>query len=124
MVHPFAELIGLVFDSHGPGGSVCRIEAHERLYNPQNVVHGGVLYALADTGMGGALYPLLEAGAYCATIEIKITYFKPITGGTIECSSKLINKGKTIASLESEIRNQGRLAAKASGSFSIFKPKR
>lgn len=59
LAHPFADLIGLVVEDMSEGSSTCRLEPDEKLYNPHNVVHGAVLYALADTGMGGALYPLL-----------------------------------------------------------------
>ena len=122
MVHPFADLIGLVFETQEQGRSLCRLDVQERLYNPQFVVHGGILYTMADTGMGGALYPLLAPGEYCATVEIKISYFKAVRSGSIECATILIHKGKTIAHLESDIRNEGHLVAKASGSFSIFRP--
>jgi len=81
MKHPFAKLIGLVFESVEEGKSLCIIDINENLFNPQNVVHGGVLYSMADTGMGGALYPLLKDDEYCATIEIKISYFKPVLEG-------------------------------------------
>lgn len=122
MKHPFADLIGLAMEKQDEGVSVCTLAVQDKLLNPHNVVHGAVLYSMADTGMGGALYPYLETGELCATIEIKITYFKPVDHGMLECNSKLINKGRTIASLESEIFNNGRLVAKANGSFSIFKP--
>ena len=58
----------------------------------------------------------------CATIEIKITYFKAVRDGVLECRTVLVNKGKNIASLESEIMNHEQLVAKAYGSYSIFKP--
>ena len=74
--------------------------------------------------MGGALYPMLAEGEFCATIEIKITYFKYVTEGVLECASTVLNKGKTIAALESEVVNHGNLVAKASGSFSIFRPQK
>ena len=122
MQHPFADLVGLGFSLQEPGRSACRIDVGHHLYNPQQVVHGAILYALADTGMGGALYPLLEDGEFCATIEIKISYFKYVTDGRIECTSNVVNKGKSIACLESEIFNKGVLVAKASGSFSVFRP--
>ena len=122
MKHPFAELIGLVFENWEKGESFCRLEVTDKLFNPLNTVHGGVMYSLADTGMGGALYPTLNKGELCATIEIKINYFKPVRKGTIECRSKIINRGKTVATLESEIFNHSILVAKASGSFSIFTP--
>lgn len=124
MQHPFADLLGLVFEEDGGGTSLCTLPVHHGLFNPQNVVHGGVLYSLADTGMGGALYPLLQKNEYCATVEIKISYFKPVSSGQLTCKSAVINKGKRIASLESEIWNEGKLVAKASGSFAIFAPNR
>lgn len=120
--HPFAELIGLVFEDRGKDYSYCKLAVTENLFNPYYTVHGGVLYSMADTGMGAALSPLLESNETCATIEIKIGYFKPVRTGTLECKSIVVNKGKTIASLESEILNDGRLVSKAYGTFSIFRP--
>ena len=120
--HPFGELIGLVFEDMTAGSSLCRLDVNEQLFNPHKVIHGGVLYTMADTGMGGAVYPLLKEGELCATVEIKITYFKAVRTGSLECRSTVINRGKTIASLESEILNDGTLVAKAYGTYSIFTP--
>jgi len=120
--HPFGELIGLTFDNMAAGSSLCVLDVDEKLFNPHKVMHGGVLYAMADTGMGGAVYPLLSEEELCATVEIKITYFKAVRSGSLECRSEVVNKGKTIASLESEILNDGILVAKAYGTFSIFEP--
>jgi acyl-CoA thioesterase len=124
MRFPFAELIGLTFEEQGEGTSILALDIRDDLFNPQHVVHGGALYALADTGMGTALYSLLQENEYCATIEIKISYFKPVTTGTLTCRTTVINKGKRGASMESEIWNEGKLVAKASGSFAIFVPSR
>ncbi len=121
---PFAGLIGLTLEDLGEGTSLLSLDIRDDLFNPQHVVHGGALYALADTGMGAALYRLLQEDEYCATIEIKISYFKSVTSGTLTCKTAVIHKGKRVASLESEIWNEGRLVAKASGSFAIFVPSR
>ena len=124
MNHPFADLIGLVFESVHQGRSLCRIEIDDKLLNPHGVAHGSVLSALADTGMGGALYPLLADDESCATIEMKISYFKPVLDGTLECSTQLLHKGKNVASLESEIFSNDKLVAKASGTYSISRPEK
>lgn len=124
MDHPFADLIGLVFESVHQGRSLCHIDAHDKLLNPHGVVHGSVMHALADTGMGGALYPLLDENESCATIGINISYFKPVHEGRLECATQLIHRGKTMACLESEIFNSSRLVAKASGTYSIFRPQK
>lgn len=121
--NPFGELIGLNFSKCEKGYSQCVLEVNEKLLNPHRVLHGGVIYSMADTGMGGALYSYLDEDELCATIEIKIVYFTAVTSGILTCNTKLIHKSKNIAVLESEIKNDARLIAKAIGTFSIFKVK-
>jgi len=119
--HPFAELIGLNFTELRKGFSKCTLKVNEQLYNPHKVLHGAIIYSMADTGMGGALYSYLERDELCATIEVKINYFKSVKEGTLICKTKVIHKGKKIAVMESEIRNDEELVARAMGTFSIFK---
>lgn len=121
--HPFAELIGLDFSMAEKGHSECVLEVRDELLNPHNVLHGGVIYSMADTGMGAALYAYLEQDELCAAVEIKVVYFIAVASGALTCRTKLIHKGKRIAALESEIDNDGRLVAKAMGTYSIFKVK-
>jgi acyl-CoA thioesterase len=117
--HPFADLIGLTFDPTESGSSRCRVPIRGELLNPHRVVHGAVAYALADTGMGGALYPLLEEGESCATIEIKIVYLSSAREGELVCDTRVVRKGSRVAVLESEIFESDRLVAKALGTYSI-----
>ena len=121
--HPFGELIGLNFTKFERGFSECVLEINKQLFNPHKVLHGGVIYSMADTGMGGALYPYLDDDELCATIEIKIIYFNKIASGVLRCKTRLIHKSKRIAALESEIEGEGHLVAKATGTYSIFKVK-
>ncbi len=118
--HPFAELIGLDFTRCEDGFSHCQIEINDTLLNPHGVVHGGVIYSMADTGMGGALYTALVQNELCATIEIKINYFKATKSGLMICKTRIVHKGKKVATLESEILNEETLIAKALGTYSIF----
>lgn len=122
MKHPYADLIGLEVDQQNSEGSVCSLRVSEDHFNPHGVVHGALLYSLADTGMGAALYPLLGEGEICATIEIKISYFAPVRSGTVKCVTRVINRGKKVASMESEISADDVLVAKASGSYAVFRP--
>lgn len=118
--HPFAELIDLAVASDGMGGSTATLTAEHKHMNPHGVVHGAVIYALADTGMGAALYPTLDAEQACATIEIKISYFRPVAGGEIHCATHIDNKARSIAHLTSRIEQGGKLVALATGSFAIL----
>ena len=122
--NPFGELIGLNFSECENGYSRCSLEVTEKLFNPNKVLHGGVVYSLADTGMGAALHSDLAEDELCATVEIKIAYFVAVTSGTLTCETKVIHRSRRIAILESEVRNNGRLTAKAMGTFSVSKVRR
>lgn len=124
MRNPFAELIDLRIEEQRAGFSKLTLDVTGEHLNPHNVVHGAVVYALADTGMGSALYPTLAEGEICATIEIKINYFKPISGGRISCTTEIINRGKTVANLESRVFVEGVLVAQANGNYAIFSPRK
>ena len=124
MNHPFADLIALRTEEQGPGTSRLALTVTADHLNPHHVVHGAVVYAMADTGMGAALYPTLAEGEICATIEIKINYFKPIAQGTLSCKTELVNRGKTVANLDSRIYLGTVLVAQANGNYAIFRPSR
>jgi acyl-CoA thioesterase len=63
----------------------------------------------------------LEENELCATIEIKIVYFKAVSSGTLTCDTRVIHMSKRIAALESEIKQDENLVAKALGTYSVFK---
>jgi acyl-CoA thioesterase len=70
--------------------------------------------------MGGALYSRMEEGESCATVEIKIAYFRPVISGTLTCVTKVIQRTKTLAFMESEVTVADKPVARAMGTFSIF----
>lgn len=121
--HPFGDLIGLKFIKLDKGYSQCILDVVDKLLNPHKVVHGGVLYSMADTGMGAAAYTILGQNELCVTIEIKINYFKAVNGGNLTCNTNIVHQGKKIVTLESEILNNGQIVAKAIGTYSIIKIK-
>lgn len=124
MHHPFGDLLGLEVVTQGEdvSASRCTIEITPRLHNPNGVVHGGVIATLADTGMALALQPSLKPGEICATIDISLTYFKPTTSGVLTCTTKVVNRGKRIAHLESWVFCGEQRVARAIGNFSILVP--
>ena len=77
---------------------------------------------MADVGMGAAMHPTLSEGELCATVEIKINYFKPVHAGELVCTTTLVNRGKTLANLDAVIHCGELLVAKANGTYAIFRP--
>jgi acyl-CoA thioesterase len=117
----FHDLIGLEFSKVENGYSECALEFKENLVNPYGTMHGGVIFAMADSGMGSALYSSLAEDEMCSTIETKIVYFKAVKSGTVTCTSKVIHRSKRIAVLESELKQGHQRVAKAIATWSVFK---
>ncbi len=122
--NPFGELIGLSFSNLEEGHSECRLHVEEKLLNPYGVVHGGVIYSLADTAMGGALYSLISQDERCVTVEMKVVYFRPVTSGSLECIAEVAHRSRKLGFVEAEVKNGDRDVARASATFSIFESSR
>lgn len=123
--HPFAELLGFEVSTRGEGRSRLEMEIGQHHMNPHGLVHGAVLYALADTGMGAALSSDLAEGEICTTIEIKISYLRPWKEGILRCDTRVINRGRTTALVQSDLYDgSGRHLAMATGTFAIVPARR
>lgn len=118
--HPFGDLLGLRIDSAADGICHAHLEVSGEIFNPHRVVHGGALFALADTSMGAALYTLMNDQESCATIEMKMNFIKAVREGRVECETEVVRRGRATAVLESKITANGELAAIALGTYAIF----
>jgi acyl-CoA thioesterase len=117
------ELLGIVPDIVEPGRSRMRLNVDRAWLNPNGSLHGAVIYAMVDYGMGGAAQVGLPAGQYCATIEVKISYLAPVWEGTLTVDTEVVKRGRNIAFTESKVRDgKGRLVVTASGSMFIIRP--
>lgn len=116
----FISLIGLRTVERSTEYARSEIEIGPRHMNPHGVVHGGVLYAMADTGMGAALTIHLDPSESCATIEVKMVYLAPVRQGIVSCETRLIARSKRLATLESDLRQGDRLVGKVLGTFAVF----
>lgn len=121
MPHPFVDRLGARFVEVANGTSLLSLQVGPDHFNGHGVVHGGVLFTLADTGMGAALYTTLAPSEICTTIEVKINYFRPVLEGEVECRSRVVHRGRSTATLESELVANGKLVGKATGTFAILR---
>jgi len=110
----FSVLLGFLPESIGPGKAVLRMDVKERHRQIHDVVHGGVLAALADTAAAIAAYTVVPRGTEIVTIELKINYLLPVPRGRIRAEATVLRAGRNFVATECEIRNDtGSLAAKA-----------
>jgi len=119
----FVKLLGLSIEKLENGSCQSKLQIREEFLNKRKIVHGGIIYSMADISMGVAVYSTLNKGEETATIEIKINYLKPANNKVLVCDARVIQGGKQIAVIEAEIKSDNIMIAKAIGTFSIIKPR-
>ena len=98
----------------GKGRAVLRLNAGAEHKQLNNVVHGGILAAMADTAGAIAAYTTVPAGVALATVELKINYLEGVTGGRVLAEARVLRTGRNFVVCECEIfAAKGILAAKA-----------
>jgi uncharacterized protein (TIGR00369 family) len=82
---------------------IVSFQVRRELSNPMGYLHGGVLATGIDISMGHLLF--YSSGAPGVTVELKIQYLAPVKAGTVVCSARYIQRGKSISFLQSEVRS-------------------
>ena len=119
---PMAVLIGAELVSVGEGEAVFRCTPDESTYNPLGAVHGGLLCTLLDTAAGCAVHSLLPAGASVSSIEIKVSFLKPLQANTgeIDVHGQALQVGRRVAFAEAHARDRnGKRVGHATTSLAI-----
>jgi uncharacterized protein (TIGR00369 family) len=96
------------------------------LLNPLGAVHGGYALALIDSACGCALHSELGAGLGYTTVETKVNFTRPIApeGGLVRCEGRVLSRGRTIATADAFLRDQGgRLLAHGTSTLIILAPR-
>lgn len=94
----------------------------ERFYNPGGISHGGYAATLLDCACGGAVYSSLRADQGCTTVELKISYHKPILQetGPVFAQGRVLSIGRRVGFATAEITDaNGKLYASASSTLLI-----
>jgi uncharacterized protein (TIGR00369 family) len=87
-------------------------------YNPAGAVHGGYVATLLDGAIALAAYSTLPADASYSTLDLKITYLRPLTedSGPVRAEGSVIHGGRTVVAGEARLFDKAnRLCAHATG---------
>ena len=120
-------LLGMKIISAEAGTGRVGITVDERLMHPQQIVHGGVIFTLADTAMSMALLPLLPQGTPFGTVEAKINFLLPVRAGELLAEGTVVHMGRSTAVTEATVYNivdgEQKAISKVLGTFSFARPK-
>ena len=95
----------------------------EHAYNPIGVVHGGYAATLLDSACGCAVHSSLSAQQAYTTLDLNVSYLKPITRdtGAVRAQGRVRSIGRRVAFAEAELTDpEGRLLASATSTLLIF----
>ena len=90
---PFNQLLGIRVKRLHKDGVTIQCILREELRNSAGVLHGGVTATMADAAVGIALARHFRGSRLATTVELKISYLRPISHGTTTARAHLLKIG-------------------------------
>lgn len=122
---PYAETMDIDLLEVEPGKVVFVGRPSARYLNPVGTIQGGWAATILDGAMAHAVHTTLQVGESYTTLEMKISYVRPVvpSTGPVRCEGKLIHRGRRTATSEGRLLDaQGRLLAHGSETCIILPP--
>jgi uncharacterized protein (TIGR00369 family) len=90
-------------------------EARPEFANPTGAVQGGFVCAMLDEAMSTAAIIASNVTGNAPTLEMKVSFLKPLFVGPATAEARILKWGKSICFVEAELMNPaGEVVAKAS----------
>ena len=120
---PISQLFQMGVRSVESGRVEFTCDLDESAYNPIGVVHGGLVCTLLDTVVGCAVHSTLTVGSGYTSIEIKVSYLRPVhgTSGPLVAVGEVVKPGRRVAFAEGSVRDaSGKVVATATSTLLVF----
>jgi len=114
---PCSETLGMQLTGVDQSNMVSRFsfEARPEFANPSGAIQGGFIAAMLDEAMGTAAIIASNVTMNAPTLEMKISFLRPLFAGPATAEAKILKWGKSTCFIEAELFDpDGRLVAKAS----------
>jgi uncharacterized protein (TIGR00369 family) len=111
-----AKTLGFRLIEVGPGTATMELVADTEIHaNPMGTIHGGVLCDIADAAIGTAHATSLKEDESFTSIDLQISFFRPVWNDRIRAVAKPVNVGRQISRYVCDIlRDDGKLVAQVS----------
>jgi uncharacterized protein (TIGR00369 family) len=118
---PFHRWAGITLLSVGHGRAEVAMDLADHHFNPQGIVHGGVIAAVADTSIGLALRSMLRPGFTHRTAQLNVHFLSKGEGTRIIGRGRSLHHGQRMGYGEAEVSDvEGGLLARASATFIVL----
>jgi uncharacterized protein (TIGR00369 family) len=102
---PYAGFLGLELGEVAPGEATIQLTVRDELKQNQGVVHGGAIASLIDTASAFALLTYIDVQERVTTTDLTIHYLRPVTGGLMAATARIVRAGRRLFVLSVEVRN-------------------
>lgn len=111
---PFNKLLKLRVTRLYHDGLTMELEVTPEVKNMLGTLHGGATATLIDAAAGVAIIGHFGGERPATTVEMKVNYLRPVTGGKVRARSRFIRMGKTLAVCSCDVKDgHGHLIATA-----------
>ena len=99
-----AKHLGIEMLDHGAGTARARMAIQDYHLNSAGTLHGGATFALADAVFAAASN---SHGTLAMAINVSISYFKALKGGTVTASAEEVSLGPKLGTYLVTVRDDG-----------------
>lgn len=118
---PFHGWAGIELVEVGGGRAELAMELQDHHFNPQRIVHGGIISAMADTSIGLALRSMLPSGHTHRTAQLNVHFLAKGEGNRLVGRGRSLHLGKRMGYGEADVFDgKGRLLARATATFIVL----
>jgi uncharacterized protein (TIGR00369 family) len=115
---PYIKLLGIELEHVGRGTATLVMPVRKDLTQNHGVVHGGAVASLIDSATAFAIIPLLAAKERVTTVDLTITYLRPVSSGKMKAVAKVIRAGRRLIAVSAEVfDSEGTLTATALSTY-------
>lgn len=112
---------GIELTQLGGGRAVVALALEPHHFNPQGIVHGGIIATLADTAIGLAVRSQLRAGLTHRTAQLNVHYLAKGEGERLVAAGRCLHVGSRMGYGEAEVLDaDGHLLARGSATFIVL----
>ncbi|MGC8558257.1 MAG: PaaI family thioesterase [Nitrososphaeria archaeon] len=114
---PFLKLLGIRVEKIQTGSCKLVLNYRDDLTRFGNILNGGVTATLADAA-GGCAALSYNLGKNEVTVDLDVSYLRPISEGPVVAESSLVKSGESLAFTITNIYDgKGNLCAVAKGTY-------
>jgi uncharacterized protein (TIGR00369 family) len=121
---PFVGKLGMPWlTGWEPGRAWLEWKVDPELFHLEGALFGGFIAALADHALGFPAMSVLDDGENMTTSDLRVSFFRPVTEGTLHIESRVVHRGRRMIHVEASFtRDDGKLAAVATATQVIVEP--